>query len=167
MESTSEFTDSRSKLRRSFRRLTKDESTIDDLIQESELRTLPRWPNGTPTANLGLMVVIGCNYHITHLRRARRERNAKAELRHKLDSSRQELPEQAAMREELIEKVRRAIRLLPIRQKEIVEHVHLNGETIPQAATALAIPLGTAKTWLRRAHAGLKTKLERVWLNWK
>jgi len=70
-------------------------------------------------------------------------------------------PEAGASRSELREAVRRAIRDLPPRYREILTLRELEGLSYNEVATVLRISVGTVESRLHRARAKLKSRLER------
>ena len=71
-------------------------------------------------------------------------------------------PDGDAMKEELCETVRRAIKCLPLSTRQLIERHHIHGQSIHEAALAMGIPPGAAKTRLHRARKELRENLERA-----
>ena len=58
-------------------------------------------------------------------------------------------------------RVREAIATLDPKLRDVVIFHHMDGRSVDQTARALGIPVGTAKTRLKRARQRLRTQLER------
>ena len=65
-------------------------------------------------------------------------------------------------RSEQIERVRRAVLLLPSRYREVVVLCDLQGLTEPEAAAVLGCPVGTVSSRLHRARARLLERLRAI-----
>jgi RNA polymerase sigma-70 factor (ECF subfamily) len=65
-------------------------------------------------------------------------------------------PEQDTEKQQLVEKVRRAVRSLPLAQRQVVTLVDLEGFTYATVADILEIPVGTVMSRLCRGRRALK-----------
>jgi RNA polymerase sigma factor (sigma-70 family) len=73
-------------------------------------------------------------------------------------------PEQAALREETLERVCKCVNLLPAGPRQAILWYELfndNGYTLPEVAQQLGVPLGTIKSHLKRARVLLRECLAR------
>ena len=68
-------------------------------------------------------------------------------------------PEQDTEKQQLVEKVRRAVRSLPLAQCQVVTLVDLEGFTYASVAEILEIPVGTVMSRLCRGRRALKQHL--------
>jgi RNA polymerase sigma-70 factor (ECF subfamily) len=68
-------------------------------------------------------------------------------------------PEQDTEEQQLVEKVRRAVRSLPLAQRQVVTLVDLEGFTYATVADILEIPVGTVMSRLCRGRRALKEHL--------
>jgi RNA polymerase sigma-70 factor (ECF subfamily) len=66
---------------------------------------------------------------------------------------------------ELADTVHRALQTLPPEQRQVVELAYFGGHTHCEIAEDLGIPVGTAKSRLRLAHAKLGSLLDRQLLD--
>ncbi len=69
--------------------------------------------------------------------------------------------ERAAQARETVAWLEREIHALPLAQREVLVLASIEGRPLAEVAQALAIPLNTVKTLLRRARLGLSEKLAR------
>jgi RNA polymerase sigma-70 factor (ECF subfamily) len=65
----------------------------------------------------------------------------------------------AAVQEQLVERVRRAVAELPMGQRQVVTLVDLAGCSYAEVAEVLEVPIGTVMSRLSRARNALKDKL--------
>ncbi|MBX2797638.1 MAG: sigma-70 family RNA polymerase sigma factor [Myxococcales bacterium] len=70
-----------------------------------------------------------------------------------------EAPDAAVARREGLAQLHDVLEDLPAPQREILQRTYLRGETLRQAAEAMQIPLGTAKSRLRLALQRLRSTL--------
>jgi RNA polymerase sigma-70 factor (ECF subfamily) len=68
-------------------------------------------------------------------------------------------PEQNTEKQQLVDKVRRAVRKLPMAQCQVVTLVDLEGFTYASVAEILEIPVGTVMSRLCRGRRALKEHL--------
>ncbi len=68
-------------------------------------------------------------------------------------------PEVAHERKQVVMRVRAAISLLPIGQRQVVVLVDIEGFGYAEVAEILQVPIGTVMSRLSRARAGLRAKL--------
>lgn len=73
-------------------------------------------------------------------------------------------PEEAAETSELVERVRRAVSMLPHGQRAAVMLFYLSGLTHAEIAAQLGVEIGAVKTRLHKARAALRRQL---WADWK
>jgi RNA polymerase sigma-70 factor (ECF subfamily) len=69
--------------------------------------------------------------------------------------------ERACARREMLELVSRAVNHLPPLYRSVVEHYHVQGQSLREAADKLGITVESAKSRLFRARRTLRSKLER------
>lgn len=71
-------------------------------------------------------------------------------------------PDQQLSEQQIVERVRRAIMMLPLTQKQVITLVDLEGSSYAEVSEILEIPLGTVMSRLNRARALLKLRLSGV-----
>jgi RNA polymerase sigma factor (sigma-70 family) len=138
-------------------RLVRRRAVAEDLLQESFVRIWRKAHQYDPALGdpLGWMAAVTRNIALDHLRRARvrgetglEEASGAAahEALAELDFSRADL--------------QRCIDRLPEKQKQAILLAYYRGMTHIELAEALGAPLGTVKSWVRRALIDLKDCLE-------
>lgn len=139
-------------------RLMRRRAAAEDVLQESFVRIWRKAHQYDPTLGdpLGWMAAVTRNVALDHLRRARvrdetglqeADRAAGAENMTGLDFHRVDL--------------QRCIDRLSEKQKQAIQLAYYRGMTHTELAEALGAPLGTVKSWIRRALDNLKDCLER------
>lgn len=68
-------------------------------------------------------------------------------------------PDAATARHQQIAAIRYAMTHLPAEQRALLNRVYIDGQTIAEAARAMNVPLGTAKSRLRLALASVRNQL--------
>ncbi len=74
-------------------------------------------------------------------------------------ASKQESPEQAAIRGELADHIQQAIMTLPDDQRAVLVLIDVQGLTYDEAAQAVSASIGTVKSRLSRARGRLRDRL--------
>ena len=92
-----------------------------------------------------------------HLRSAREVENIEAWVLVSPDN-----PEESHQRQEIATRVREAIALLPMGQRQVITLVDLEGLTYEEVSTALEVPIGTVMSRLCRARRSLADRLSRA-----
>jgi RNA polymerase sigma-70 factor (ECF subfamily) len=144
-------------------RVLGDSTAAQDVVQEVfvELWSRPdRYDPAAGTLRTYLMVL--ARHRAVDLIRSELRRVARQERNYRLAPA---PPDESACAEvmaaETASLVRDAVRLLPDNQRRVVELAYFEGLTFREAANALGIPEGTAKSRLRLALAKLETMLDR------
>lgn len=133
-------------------------AVADDLVQDALARALDRHAQLRDTAALqGWLCTILANCWHDLLRRSKEVANID-----ELDES--ELPECARpdddyQQSEIVARVRQAVALLPVGQREVVTLVDLEEFSYAEVAAILDIPIGTVMSRLSRARASLRDRL--------
>lgn len=140
-------------LRRYARMLTSDMSAADDLVQDCLERALTRWHlRRTDTDVRPWLFTILHNIAVNYFRSLSR-RGVVVPLDEQIDTIHQQpaLQEDALFHEELLEAVDR----LPVEQRSVLLLIAVEGLGYAEAATTLAIPIGTVMSRLFRARERL------------
>ena len=146
---------SRDRLYRMAYAWTHDRYLADDLVQQALCKALAsqKQLRDIAAADAWLFrILANC---LTDYRRARRE------ITHGDDLALVEnrTPETWTQEEQLIDKVRFAVRQLPIAQRQVVTLIDLEGFTYASVASTLDIPVGTVMSRLCRGRQSLKSSL--------
>jgi RNA polymerase sigma-70 factor (ECF subfamily) len=146
-----------------FLRITRDEATAEDLVQELFMRVWNRARDfDTSKGSFGVWILsIARNMAIDHLRSA----GARFATRLRpLDYAEQtHLGDRTSEPESLIDQVRAlkaAFQHLSFDQKRVLELAYFQGFSQSEIATQLNEPLGTVKSWMRSALARLRTAIK-------
>ena len=134
---------------------THDSYLADDLVQQTLCKALAsqKQLRDMAAADAWLFrILANC---LTDYRRARRE------ITHGDDLALVEnrTPETWTQEEQLVDKVRSAVRQLPIAQRQVVTLIDLEGFTYASVASTLDIPVGTVMSRLCRGRQYLKSSL--------
>jgi RNA polymerase sigma-70 factor (ECF subfamily) len=134
---------------------THDPYLADDLVQQALCKALAsqKQLRDIAAADAWLFrILANC---LTDYRRARRE------ITHGDDLALVEnrTPETWTQEEQLVNKVRFAVRQLPIAQRQVVTLIDLEGFTYASVASTLDIPVGTVMSRLCRGRQSLKSSL--------
>ena len=73
-----------------------------------------------------------------------------------------ETPDRQLTEQQIVKRVRQAIMMLPLTQKQVITLVDLEGSSYMEVSEILEIPLGTVMSRLNRARALLKLRLSGV-----
>jgi RNA polymerase sigma-70 factor, ECF subfamily len=142
-------------------RMLRDRAAAEDVVQETFLTVWKRLDRFDPALGSasGWLVVIARNKCLDRLRsRVRTVNEEEGGLAELPDLS--QSPESAAISSSEAARLRRCMEQLSAQQKEAVLHAYFNGYTQEETATAMQAPLGTVKSWVRRALQHLKGCLE-------
>jgi RNA polymerase sigma-70 factor (ECF subfamily) len=144
-------------LRRYARKLTRDTTQADDLVQSCLERALVKEKLWQPGSDLRRWLFTML-YHqrISALRREARERTRLAEAAHALSSA---APSDPAA-QLFVHEVAQAIAVLPDGQRQAIRRVALDGMDYAEAARLLAVPPGTMRSRLARGRAALRKLVE-------
>jgi RNA polymerase sigma-70 factor, ECF subfamily len=144
-------------------RITHDESTAEDLIQEVFLRVWNRARDFDPDkGSLGVWIVsLARNLAIDHVR------SAQARFHNRLRPLEQTDPLAFSYKpkepESIIDRanaVQHALSELTADQRRILEMAYFEGFSQSEIAIQLQQPLGTVKSWMRAALARLRTSVK-------
>jgi RNA polymerase sigma-70 factor (ECF subfamily) len=139
-------------------RLMRRRAAAEDVLQESFVRIWRKAHRYDPALGdaLGWMAAVTRNVALDHLRRDR----ARGETG--LDEIGDIAPEvEVAALDLTSTDLGRCIDRLPDRQKQAIVLAYFRGMTHMEMARVLNVPLGTVKSWVRRALIDLKYCLER------
>ena len=148
-------------LRRYARRLSENEDTANDLVQETVARALRNLDRYQPTGSLqGWLITIMKN----QFRETRRRRQLDRAAPHGFgsDVDRAGLPRHEPPQDDqlLLRELTQAIPRLPAFQRDVLVAVCFQGLSYEEASTALGIPVGTIRSRLFRARSALQVLLE-------
>jgi RNA polymerase sigma-70 factor, ECF subfamily len=140
-------------LRRYSRRLTRNPVDAEDLLQDCLLRALDKEERWQPGTNLRSWLLTMLHHRqIDNLRRrARERRNLEATAGLFLVPG---APDPGSRL--LAGEFARAIAVLPEGQREAIRRIVIGGMSYDEAATTLAIPIGTVRSRLSRARTALR-----------
>ncbi len=146
-------------LRRYARALMGDPIEADELVQETLLRALARQHFWTRIRDMrAYLFTILHNAFIDRL--ATRRRIADIHLEDLVPEPAQSGGQHAAVE---LRDLKRALKMLPVEQREAVLLIGLQGLAYQQAADVLGIPIGTVMSRLARGRAALHHMMEEGW----
>jgi RNA polymerase sigma-70 factor, ECF subfamily len=142
-------------------RMLRDRQAAEDVVQETFLTVWKRLDRFDPSLGsaAGWMQVITRNKCLDRLR-------SKVRLVNEDDAGVPELPDLAPQPDSLAiasdeaERLRRCIEQLSEQQREAVLRAYFDGSTQEEIAARMNAPLGTVKSWVRRALLHLKECLD-------
>jgi len=144
------------KLRRYARALTRDTHRADDLVQDTLVRALAKQKHWQPGTNLrAWLFTLMHNQYVNDVRRSQRDANAV-----NIDDVSASLvanSDPTASRQ--VHELERALGYLPTEQREVILLVGLEGLSYEDAATILAVPVGTVRSRLSRGREALRRQL--------
>ena len=128
----------------------------EEVVQEAFARTLARWnrvrDKDDATAYIRRVVVNLCHGRLRRRRLVRRLRPDDPGVAFSAERVVQDV--------DMAERVRAAVRRLPVRQRECVTLHYLLGRPVAEVAALLGVSDGTVKTCLSRARSRLASLLE-------
>jgi RNA polymerase sigma-70 factor (ECF subfamily) len=135
-----------------------DSSLADDLTQEAMAKALQRSSQlrDDKKAEAWLLQILS-NCWRDHLRRARDVHSVDDYVLFHTDT-----PERAFGASEMVARVRHAISVLPMGQRQVLTLVDISGASYLEAADILDVPVGTVMSRLSRARRVLKQSLRQV-----
>lgn len=150
--------------------LTNDRQEADDLYQETFLRAIEKHKNLDLSRNPKSYLLSVAVYLWKNQRRKVGWRRKIADIRtdglddaqSDCDETRNNLPEEKLIREEMRMTVREAVGRLPDKMKVAVLLYYMEERTIVQIAEILHIPKGTVKSRLHQAREILRRELEHI-----
>jgi RNA polymerase sigma-70 factor (ECF subfamily) len=138
----------------------RDEDLAADLLQEVAARVVTAAPRLSLNGNArAYLFRIAANVWHDHLRRELVRRRAAIAVQSD-EPALAPAADARLLERELRDAVRRAVRALPIAQREVVELRRQRGLTFQAIADQLGRPLGTVLTQMRAALARISTALE-------
>lgn len=138
-------------------RFLDDRDAADDVVQETFLRALEAAPRWRAKAKVSTwLYTIASRLCCDELKRARRTREEPLEEREDGPMDESPSPEAQALASLRAEKVRAAIRRLPLSQRQMVLLHHYQGLSHPEIAQVCRCPVGTVKSRLHHAHRKLR-----------
>ncbi len=141
-------------LRRYARSLTRDDSTAEDLVQDTLLRAYERRSSFKASGNLrGWLLSMLHNVFIDRTR-AQRSETRRIEQAAEIAEPHAEPAQDHVVR---LAQVREAFLALPEDQRAAMHLVAIEGLSYQQAAATLAIPVGTLMSRIGRARATLRS----------
>jgi RNA polymerase sigma-70 factor (ECF subfamily) len=144
----------------------RDPDAALDVVQETFVKAFQHAARWDSRSEVGSWLTrIGINQAIDRYRRVRRRRQSEAPLEEGAGdhdarwSADLPSPEREAMGHELGDRIARALRALPARQRAIVVMRHYEEMTLEEIAEALGVSLGTVKSNLHRGIHRLRDRL--------
>jgi RNA polymerase sigma-70 factor (ECF subfamily) len=150
------------------RRLARDQSEAEDLVQEAYARAFRSWRSYQPGTNLRAWLLrIVHNLAIDQARRRKRapeQEPLEADDYYLYSRLEQGAGAEAPQTERLIERLSQgpilaALAELPQNFRDVVVYVDLAGLSYQEAADVLGIPIGTVMSRLHRGRRMIKTRL--------
>ena len=136
--------------------LTRDADEAKDIAQDAFLRAYRRLESFRPDRPFSRwLFVIARNASLDAIRRRRRAQALPPADGAVLEPS----PEDWAMRNAEVERVREALESLPEHYRVVLELYYTSGLRYREIADVLAIPIGTVKTYIARAKRRLRDEL--------
>jgi RNA polymerase sigma-70 factor (ECF subfamily) len=105
---------------------------------------------------------VAVNHAIDHFRKARRRLTREEPLEPQEMKAERPTPEGAAHAGELSERIGRALRSLPERQRAVFVLRHYDDLSLPEIAESLGMRIGTVKSNLHRALGRLRVRLAEI-----
>ena len=142
-------------------RMVRDSGVAEDLVQETFLRAWNRVAGfDCERGAVGpWLLAIARNRAIDHLRcHGRRERSTVEFEETEHPSAFADL-ENDIVRSDIVERVKKALKLLEANQRSAIELAYFEGLSQTEIAERMGQPLGTVKTWVRRALEHLRGEL--------
>jgi RNA polymerase sigma-70 factor (ECF subfamily) len=143
--------------------MLRDRADADEALQQVFLKLLEAWESVQPETAKGWLFTVA--YHEAMLVHRRRDRDDAARARlwaRPVWQAHGEVhdPQRATVREEVVERVRRALEELPPAQRDVVERRLYRDQTFAAIAGEIGCPLGTVLTRMRLAVEKLRQRLE-------
>lgn len=142
-----------SSLRRYARSLARHPEDAEDLVHDALVRAYERKSTFKTGGNLrNWLLSIVHNTHVDRLRRAKSQDRRHDEAAYLVDNVEQTSPDHSIR----LRQLRDAFHDLPDEQRDALHLVAIEGLSYQEAATALAIPVGTLMSRISRARAKLR-----------
>jgi RNA polymerase sigma-70 factor (ECF subfamily) len=140
--------------------LTRDDADADDLVQASYVRALKAFGGfrGTNSRAWLLTIVRNACYSWVEQKRARGPVTSFDEQIHAVGSESMD-PEKRLLRDDQVQRIRRAVEELPHELREVVVLRELEGLSYKEIAAVAEIPMGTVMSRLARARERLRDRL--------
>ena len=146
-----------------FLRITRDQSTAEDLVQELFLRLWNRATEFDPAKGaLGVWIVsIARNMAIDHVRSAQSRFSARLRAIDYIDPAYlSHNPSGAESRIDNVRAVREAFAALNSNEQRVIEMAYFQGFSQSEIAKEIHEPLGTVKSWMRSALGRLRVAFQ-------
>lgn len=146
-----------------FLRITRDQSTSEDLVQELFLRLWNRAAEFDPSKGaLGVWIMsIARNMGIDHVRSAQSRFSARLRAIDYVDPlCFSHNPSGAESRIDNVRTVREAFANLNSNEKRVIELAYFQGFSQSEIASEIQEPLGTVKSWMRSALSRLRVAVK-------
>ncbi|GLV48484.1 putative RNA polymerase sigma E protein [Thermus sp. LT1-2-5] len=143
------------------RRMGLDTAAAEDVVQEAMLRVWDKAKEFDPRRGSGRAFLLTLGHHaavdaIRRLRARPKPLEPDPEEEEAFDLPGAALDEETHLNRSLLE---RALRGLTPEERKVIEVLYYQGYTHQEAAQLLGLPLGTLKTWARRALLKLREVL--------
>jgi RNA polymerase sigma-70 factor (ECF subfamily) len=148
-----------------FLRITRDQSTAEDLVQELFLRLWNRASEFDPAKGaLGVWIIsIARNMAIDHVRSAQSRFSARLLAIDHIDPlCFSHNPSGAESRIDNVRAVKEAFDSLNPNEKRVIEMAYFEGFSHSEIAKQIQEPLGTVKSWMRAALGRLRVAVQRT-----
>lgn len=164
-ELTDLLSKSRSRLTHFVRKHLKSEQHAEDVLQQTWLEAYRGWQgfrgdSRPETWLFGIALNLCKNFRSRDLSLRYNFESLDDDEAPELEGHHDEEPMAHMLRAERVEHIRQAIDELPARMQTVVQMVLLEGLSYQDAASALALPIGTIRSRISRARDLLKDKLE-------
>lgn len=138
----------------------RDRAEADDVVQATFAKAAQSGQDVEPAAIKSWLYRVAFHEAVDRKRRQRVDKKAKQRLSAG-SLPRGDTPQDALVRSEVIEQVRRALEQLPENQQRVVRMRVYEKKTFAQISQQTGMPLGTVLTHMRRALEKLRHKLPR------
>lgn len=148
------------RLRRFVYGILGNREAAEDVVQSTFAKAVQAAADVQPAALKSWLYRVAYHQAIDWRRRAQVERKAAQRLGAPADGGTGTMPDDPLVREETIDRVRRALQALSTRQQEVVRARMYEGKKFAEIAAQMRAPLATVITHMRRALEQLRGKLE-------
>lgn len=142
-------------------RMLKNRQEAEDLVQEVFLSVWRDCTYQPERSSLKTFLLMLTRFKALDRLRSQSAKNLSLQRSHQLIySERQDVPLETAVANEVAQRVRAALKILPDQQRQALEMSYFEGMTQLEISQSLNVPLGTVKSWLRLGFKKLRHSLK-------